>query len=160
MDGVINIGNIDCNEDKNKKLCGSMQVSSYPTILFIDENANIYKYSGERSLAKFEQYLINKDHLKNEQGRFEIPAQKKEEVIPQVEMTHIPDEKLPKVLDSDTFFTKVVDKSGKHLINGPWFLKMYAPWCGHCKSMNGTWNQLSQKLDGKFNIGKIDCVDD
>jgi thiol-disulfide isomerase/thioredoxin len=37
---------------------------------------------------------------------------------------------------------------------------MYAPWCGHCKAMNGTWNELAEKLYGIANIGKVDCTDD
>jgi protein disulfide-isomerase-like protein len=66
---------------------------------------------------------------------------------------------LPVVLDEQTFYSKVVDSSGKKLINGPWFIKMYAPWCGHCKSMAPTWEEFAAKVEGKLNVGKIDCAD-
>merc|ERR1712137_108937 len=47
------------------------------------------------------------------------------------------------------------------LSTGEWFLKFYAPWCGHCKSLAPTWREISTELKGEVNVAKIDCtVDD
>mmetsp|Transcript_3859 Transcript_3859/g.5251 ORF Transcript_3859/g.5251 Transcript_3859/m.5251 type:complete len:462 (+) Transcript_3859:65-1450(+) len=42
--------------------------------------------------------------------------------------------------------------------NGLWFLKFYAPWCGHCKKLEPIMNEIAPKLAGKMAIGKIDCT--
>ena len=42
----------------------------------------------------------------------------------------------------------------------PWFIKFYAPWCGHCKRMEPVWTELYQRNKGKFNVAKVDCTSD
>lgn len=39
----------------------------------------------------------------------------------------------------------------------PWFIKFYAPWCPHCQAMGPTWEQLAKNLQGKLNIGEVNC---
>jgi protein disulfide-isomerase len=39
----------------------------------------------------------------------------------------------------------------------PWFIKFYAPWCPHCQALGPTWDQLAKTLEGKLNIGEVNC---
>lgn len=39
----------------------------------------------------------------------------------------------------------------------PWFIKFYAPWCPHCQAMGPTWDQLAKNMQGKLNIGEVNC---
>lgn len=39
----------------------------------------------------------------------------------------------------------------------PWFIKFYAPWCGHCKAMGPNWIQLAKEMKGKLHIGEVNC---
>jgi len=41
---------------------------------------------------------------------------------------------------------------------GSWLLEFYAPWCGHCKHLTPTYEQLATQLKGKVNVAKIDCT--
>merc|ERR1712076_311944 len=41
---------------------------------------------------------------------------------------------------------------------GKWLIKMYAPWCGHCKRLKPTWDDLATETKGDYNIGVVDCT--
>ncbi|CAI6089876.1 hypothetical protein V2G26_006686 [Clonostachys chloroleuca] len=39
----------------------------------------------------------------------------------------------------------------------PWFVKFYAPWCHHCQALAPTWSSLAKSMQGKLNIGEVNC---
>lgn len=39
-----------------------------------------------------------------------------------------------------------------------WLVEFYAPWCGHCKSLEPHWNQAANELKGKVKVGKVDAT--
>ncbi|KAI9729721.1 MAG: hypothetical protein M1834_006672 [Cirrosporium novae-zelandiae] len=39
----------------------------------------------------------------------------------------------------------------------PWFIKFYAPWCGHCQALAPVWAQMAKEMQGKLNIGEVNC---
>jgi protein disulfide-isomerase len=42
----------------------------------------------------------------------------------------------------------------------PWFIKFYVPWCGHCQHLAPTWAELAREMEGKLNIGEVNCEAD
>lgn len=52
-------------------------------------------------------------------------------------------------------FDKLVTKSEKDI-----FIEFYAPWCGHCKALAPTWDQLGEKLKDEpgVDIVKLDAT--
>ena len=43
-------------------------------------------------------------------------------------------------------------------ISGDWFVKFYAPWCGHCRKMAPAWEELATKLKGQINVAHLDAT--
>lgn len=40
-----------------------------------------------------------------------------------------------------------------------WFIKFYAPWCGHCKTMEPAWESVASQLKGRVKIGRVDATE-
>merc|ERR1719422_2709485 len=40
----------------------------------------------------------------------------------------------------------------------PWFVKFYAPWCGHCKTLEPVWDDLAGRLSGVAQVAKVDAT--
>ena len=49
-------------------------------------------------------------------------------------------------------FQKLVTNS-----QDPWFIKFYVPWCSHCQHLAPTWAQMARELEGKLNVGEVNC---
>ena len=70
-------------------------------------------------------------------------------------------EDLPFELNEQNFYELVVDKATDTVSSEkPWFIKFFAPWCGHCKRLAPVWDELHQKNKGELNVGKVDCTGD
>ncbi|KAJ0398962.1 hypothetical protein P43SY_008188 [Pythium insidiosum] len=42
---------------------------------------------------------------------------------------------------------------------GDWLVEFYAPWCGHCKKLVPTYEQVADELKGVVNVAKVDATE-
>ena len=64
----------------------------------------------------------------------------------------------PIQLTEDNFHDYVIDVDTHELIlERPWFILFYAPWCDYCKQFLPTWKEFHEKHRDSINIASIDC---
>lgn len=63
----------------------------------------------------------------------------------------------PNPLGTSISFTAETFQNQVTMTQDPWFIKFYAPWCGHCQAMAPNWVQLGKEMKGRLNIGEVNC---
>jgi len=63
----------------------------------------------------------------------------------------------PNPLGTSISFTAETFQNQVTMTQDPWFIKFYAPWCGHCQAMAPNWVQLGKEMQGRLNIGEVNC---
>merc|ERR1719386_58539 len=62
-------------------------------------------------------------------------------------------------LTDDNFETITQATAGTSKAN--WFVEFYAPWCGHCKALESTWERLATRVEdsnANVKVAKVDCT--
>jgi thiol-disulfide isomerase/thioredoxin len=142
----LHFGNVNCESDGGESrisnieiqlsdlgLCKRLKIEKYPTVrLYWNGALEDTIPSPEKMKAKeFQDYVQSR--------------QKSETTVPNPEGT------ITK-LEAATF--------EKVTANGPWIVEFYSPMCGACKAFAPTYEKLGKLLQGKVNVGALDCTRD
>ncbi|KAG9479277.1 hypothetical protein GDO78_012769 [Eleutherodactylus coqui] len=139
---TVKIAKVDCTQHND--LCSNNQVRGYPTLLWFRNGEKVDQYKGKRDLDSMKEYAENQLKTTDEQLA-DDPVQAEEP--PAVEESKV-------LVLSESNFDQTI-------ATGVTFIKFYAPWCGHCKHLAPTWEDLSKKnFPGLSNvkIAKVDCT--
>ena len=116
-DESVLIGEVDCTVESS--VCQENEVKGYPTLKAFKGGNLIEKYAGGRDLNSFKAAVNKYKGGAAKSAEPAKPAEKKEEA---------------KATDS-AVVELTADNFASNIGSGAWFIKFYAPWCGHCKKL-------------------------
>ncbi|KAI8367326.1 thioredoxin-like protein [Blakeslea trispora] len=174
-------GTIDCSTQGD--LCDEHEVMAYPTLQLWENGEKVERYTAKTAYDPLVEYIQAKidmkKSLKAEKELEEEPVvdtkeledieeeeeAEEEELGEQEEELGEQEEEEEEVVaalalpNPEGISANLDAVQLKEIASGstPWFIKFYAPWCGHCKALAPTWTQLATELQGQVNIGEVDC---
>ncbi|KAI8333502.1 thioredoxin-like protein, partial [Choanephora cucurbitarum] len=168
-------GTIDCSTQGD--LCDEHEVMAYPTLQLWEDGKKVERYTAKTAYEPLVEYIQTKIDMKKS-----LKAEKDEEELGEedenlIELkddqeAEIETEELSEQEQEEEEVVAAlalpnpegisVNMDGtqlKEIASGstPWFIKFYAPWCGHCKALAPTWTQMATQLQGQVNVGEVDC---
>jgi len=155
LKGKVNVAKVDVTE--NRELGTQFGVKGFPTLLLF-KDGKMEKYKGDRSTDALCEYATTHSPSdlnpaapvseSDETAADKAENEKEEEVATTSDVVTL----------DDSNFEKMT-KFGAGEATGVWFIKFYAPWCGHCKRLAPTWEEVATELKGKVNVAKVDVTE-
>uniref|UniRef100_H2YZQ8 Thioredoxin domain-containing protein n=1 Tax=Ciona savignyi TaxID=51511 RepID=H2YZQ8_CIOSA len=132
----ISISKVDCTAET--KLCSDEGVMGYPTLKLFHPSRDSLRYKGARDFESLKSFVVAAVNPLPDPAQFAIPNEGLHELTDENFENHV--------------------SSGHH------FVMFFAPWCGHCKRLEPTWDELakvhepSDENKDDVKIGKVDCT--
>merc|ERR1711879_87264 len=126
------IADVDCTEERD--LCQKHGVQGYPTLKSFKKGKEFAEFYDRQKDAILRYAATNAGGGDVEDEQDDGAFNGKSEAEPE----DYPADAVHKIVGS-SFAAKVLDES-KHV-----FIKIYAPWCGHCKNMAPAWEELAKE---------------
>jgi len=129
-DPAVRLAKVDCIA--NADVCKQFNVTGYPTLKFFEAGEEGRSFNGERTQKGLVSFMMKEPRS----------------------------EDLPEAQGN---LVTLVGKNFDELVlknQGDTFIKFYAPWCGHCKSMAPAWEELADKFenDATMTIAHFDAT--
>merc|ERR1719373_106610 len=129
-----------------------MNITRLPTLmLFRRGRTYVYPRRGTRTVEAMVEWALS-------DSPYEPPPEQPKPAAPKPDP--VPEEPTgpTDVVKLDTSNFAEMTKFTEEEDSGDWFIKFYAPWCGHCKKLAPTWEEVATELKGKVNVAKIDVT--
>jgi len=135
-------------------LCEELDITRYPTFIVYKDGKKAEVYNNPtsdfESLSKLVDKWVGEIQEKGSTpGVSEIGSGGGGGVAKPVKKANIDGRSV--ALDADVFTRQVLTTGDM------WFIKLYAPWCGHCQAMAPAWAELGREMRGVLNVGEVNC---
>ncbi|KAI8983444.1 thioredoxin-like protein [Pilobolus umbonatus] len=139
----FHFGSIDCLIQGD--LCFDHDVRHYPTIQLWKDGERVEEYEESREYDLLVNYIHSKATVTEKRKPMNETVEYKVEEY--------------KGINPEGRSVELNGDSMKEIASGdePWFIKFYAPWCGHCQRLAPTWVQMASHLQNQLNVGEINC---
>lgn len=130
---AVRVAKVDATAER--ELAETWGVLGFPTLLLVAERM-VFDYRGKRNVDSLTEFALG--GYTNTQSQ-PLPHDRPPSLVLQ--------------MDRDTLNISLMDVSA-----GPLFIKFFAPWCGHCKSLAPVWEELARTLAGDVRVAEIDAT--
>jgi protein disulfide-isomerase len=176
----FHFGKVDCVA--NGDACANMKIGSFPTVVLFKDGEKVSENIGAQNLAFMstwvEEVLETIKPGSRIKGGPKLPKVGDHTVDKPLPEPAPLEKAITSVKATSTKSTIKATKIAKPLPNAagksqdltaesfqrlvtmthdPWFIKFYAPWCPHCQHMAPNWEGMARKMEGKVNIGEVNC---
>lgn len=134
----VEIAEVNC--ELEALLCQEKKIKGYPALRLYHDGKEIDSYTGERQFESLVNFMKN-------QVEKAVDRERGDKSIDQVDINDL---LVLTSLNSESTFAKP----------GLLFVKFFAPWCGHCKTMAPDWIEFakSYKTVKQLVIAEVDCT--
>jgi len=150
------VAKVNCQEEDD--LANRFAIKGFPTLKFFHEG-KFYDYRSDRNVEAFTKFATNGytsvQSIAYPDGR---PLPKKTTNDEVAEQHEEEEEVLATETDIIVGVVELNDSNVDQMNKGVWFIKFFAPWCGHCRKLAPTWDELGNKEQKTFNVAKVDCT--
>ncbi|KAJ3223858.1 hypothetical protein HDU81_008936 [Chytriomyces hyalinus] len=147
----FHLAKVECTTER--ALCRSRvpQINAFPSLRLYHQGSFLREYStGNNEPTYIKQFIqTHFDSLLNQSTRAI------QQLSQLTEHLSTPDPETTNPLGKTVALTwATFDAKTK---SSPWLIKFYSPHCGHCISFAPTWTNIANNLQGKVNVGDVDC---
>ncbi|XP_041361948.1 thioredoxin domain-containing protein 5-like [Gigantopelta aegis] len=137
----VTVAKVDCTVSKT--VCSIHHIQGYPTLLWFKNGQVLERYTGPRTLEALKTFSLN------------MLDKEDPEVLRTDEMIDV------NVAEQEGAVPSLTEENFEETLSGGYvFVKFFAPWCGHCKRLAPTWEDLSKKFSTFQDviIAEVDCT--
>ena len=148
---LFHVAEVDCTV--NTKTANKFGIRGFPTIKLLEgENAPV-EYRGARDVPSWMKFLKEKVHDASVKAQITVPAAP-EAKKPEPKKDEAARENSDVIVLTAATFDEEVKKQG------PFMVKFYAPWCGHCRHLAPTWEDFAtdaKKNNKPYRVAKLNA---
>eukprot|EP00941_MAST-03F_sp_MAST-3F-sp1_P003844 g3844.t1 len=141
----VKVGQVDLTQNGN--LHNRFGITGLPTLYYFTKDKKQCKFNGTREIEKLTEFVTAEKY--------------REDCTDLVADPNASDE----ISDADSKVVELTDSTFEHLTQastgattGDWFVKFYAPWCGHCQKLAPKWKHVAEKAsaEGVYSVAHVD----